>query len=218
MCPSLSFQALRADVLGIKTDSQMLLFNYCGNPFQQSIKGFVFVSRVVLTPWPDHSSLMKTISTPELLKFRATDNGFRSLSLSSQGGFKFLSMVFFLSDNTLKQKQSLGLQEASCPDWKMTTQCGEITICSSGQGCGAVQAGLGMATFTTSPTNIRWKIFKFLFLQKKIKLWNIFRKHNCREGQLQNLLQKSQSHPQWDCPNWPLFFGRHRWGIKVHLA
>lgn len=127
-------------------------------------------------------------------------------------------MVFFLSDNTLKQKQSLGLQEASCPDWKMTTQCGEIAIYSSGQGCGAVQAGLRMATFTTSPTNIRWKIFKFLFLQKKIKLWNIFRKHNCREGQLQNLLHKSQSHPQWDCPNWPLFFGRHRWGIKVHLA
>lgn len=108
---------------------------------------------------------MKTISTPELLKFRATDNGFRSLSF--QGGFKFLSMVFFLSDNTLKQKQSLGLQEASCPDWKMTTQCGEIAIYSSGQGCGAVQAGLGMATFTTSPTNIRRKIFKFLFLQKK---------------------------------------------------
>lgn len=76
-------------------------------------------------------------------------------------------MVFFLSDNTLKQKQSPGLQEASCPDWELSTQSGEITIYSSGQGCGAVQAGLGMATFTTSPANVRWKLLKFLFLQKK---------------------------------------------------
>lgn len=76
-------------------------------------------------------------------------------------------MVFLSSDNTLKQKQSPGLQEAICPDWEMSTQSGEITIYSSGQGCKAVQAGLEMATFTTSPANVRWKIFKFLFLQKK---------------------------------------------------